>query len=49
MLIIVFAIKIGATARQDLCAAPTEWIVLCSPPTAKYQTLKTISCKNKVV
>ena len=49
MLIIVSAIKIGATARQDLCAAPTEWTVLCSPHTAEYLTLETISCKNKVV
>ena len=29
---------IGATARQDLCAAPTEWTVLCSPHTAEYLT-----------
>ena len=44
-MLITFAIIIGASARQDSCAAPTEWIVLCSPRTAEYQTVKTISVK----
>ena len=44
-MLIISAITIGATARQDSCAARMEWIVLCSPLTAEYQTVKTISVK----